>query len=108
MFFFIGGIQPKTVRLKKQAGSCPNCAHPEVYLKRVDQYVSLFFIPLFPIKRGVPFVACENCNSLLEGPADTGRQDYTESEPGREPRCGSCGRAVKPDFSYCPYCGKWL
>lgn len=108
MFFFIGGIQPRTVRLEKHAGACPNCSHFEVYLKRVDQYISVFFIPLFPIKRGVPFVACENCDSLFESPVHMGRQDYREAGPETDPRCGSCGRAVKPDFSYCPYCGKWI
>jgi len=67
MFFFIGGIQPKTVLVDKQARSCSRCGHFEVYLKRVDHYLSLFFIPLFPVKKGAPFLICENCKTVVDG-----------------------------------------
>jgi hypothetical protein len=104
MFFFIGGIQPKTVLVDKQPRSCPACGHVGVYHKRVDHYVSLFFIPLFPIKKGTPFLMCEKCNTILD--EHGARMDF---EPmGRESRCPSCGRAVDPGFSFCPYCGKAL
>ena len=66
MFFFIGGIQPKTVTVDRQPRSCPSCGHFGVYLKRVDHYVSLFFIPVFPVKRGTPFLSCENCNAVID------------------------------------------
>jgi rRNA maturation endonuclease Nob1 len=86
MFFFIGGIQPKTVLIDRQARSCPACGHFEIHQKRVDQYVSLFFIPLFPVKKGIPF----------------------SEPPIRKKRCPSCGRKVDPNFTFCPYCGKAL
>jgi RNA polymerase subunit RPABC4/transcription elongation factor Spt4 len=104
VFFFIGGIQPKTVTIEKQARSCPACGHVGVSLKRVDHYVSLFFIPLFPVKRGVPFVMCDNCNTVL----DEGGYTTASEEPVKGKRCPSCGREVEPDFAFCPYCGKSL
>jgi len=104
MFFFIGGIQPKTVTVDKQARTCPACGHFEVYLKRVDHYMSLFFIPLFPVKRGTPFLICENCNTIID---EHGYSTGVE-RPIRKQRCPSCGRKVDPDFTFCPYCGKAL
>jgi len=104
MFFFIGGIQPKTVTVDKQARTCPSCGHVEVYLKRVDHYMSLFFIPLFPVKRGTPFLICENCNTIID---EHGYSTGAE-RPMREKRCPSCGRKVDPDFIFCPHCGKAL
>jgi len=104
MFFFIGGIQPKTVTIDKQARSCPSCGHFDMYLKRVDHYVSLFFIPLVPVKRGTPFLICKNCNTILD---ERGyRMDAEQTL--NEKRCQFCGRAVNPAFSFCPYCGKGL
>jgi len=102
MFFFIGGIQPKTVLVDKQPRSCPACGHVGMYQKRVDHYVSLFFIPLFPVKRGAPFLICENCNTILD---EYGSRKDFEQKRG-ENRCPYCGRSISPDFSFCPYCGK--
>jgi RNA polymerase subunit RPABC4/transcription elongation factor Spt4 len=102
MFFFIGGIQPKTVRLEKQALSCPVCGHTEVYLKRVDQYLSLFFIPLFPVKKGVPFLVCDNCSTVLDEESPPIRMKQRE---GLE-KCPYCGRHLEEDFIYCPGCGR--
>lgn len=104
MFFFIGGIQPKTVLVDKQARTCPVCGHFRVFLKRVDHYLSFFFIPLFPVKRGIPFLVCENCTKKFD---DRGAgMEFEQTE--RERRCPHCGRSVERDFSFCPYCGKTL
>ncbi len=104
MFFLIGGIQPKTVSVDKQPRSCPACGHVGVYQKRVDHYVSLFFIPLFPVKRGTPFLMCEKCNTILD--EHGARMDFEHM--GGKSRCPSCGRPVDPGFSFCPYCGRGL
>lgn len=104
MFFFIGGIQPKTIIVDKQARSCPACGHIEVYQKRVDHYVSLFFIPLFPVKRGTPFLICENCNNILDEHGY--RMDVEQTM--REKKCPYCRRHIDPNFTFCPYCGKAL
>ena len=102
MFFLIGGIQPKTVLVDKQARTCSACGHPEVYVKRVDQYLSLFFIPLFPVKKGAPFLICENCKTVFDEHAY--RMEFRRG--AGENRCPQCGRHTDPDFAFCPYCGK--
>ena len=102
MFFFIGGIQPKTILLEKQLRICPVCSHTSLKLKRVDHYLSLFFIPLFPVKKGIPFQICDDCNSVFD--KNGSRVDDEKKEWGR--RCIHCGRPLIHDFNYCPYCGK--
>ncbi|MEA2006181.1 MAG: zinc ribbon domain-containing protein [Acidobacteriota bacterium] len=104
MFIFIGGIQPKTVNIDKQARNCPACSHFNLHLKRIDQYLSLFFIPLFPVKKGMPFLICENCNSVFS--EDGARMDVSHS--GGQSLCPKCKIPVNPDFSFCPYCGHSL
>jgi len=102
MFFLIGGVQPKTILIDKKAKSCDACGHYELHLKRVDNYLSLFFIPLFPVKKGKPFLICENCKTVYD---DRGfRMDVDQAEQTR--RCPRCGRSISPDFRFCPYCGK--
>jgi RNA polymerase subunit RPABC4/transcription elongation factor Spt4 len=95
-------VQPKTVRLDKQARLCPVCGHHQVYLKRIDHYLSLFFIPLFPVKRGTPFLSCDNCQSVFDerGTAVSG------VHRGKSRRCPYCGRRLEDDFDFCPRCGK--
>jgi len=66
MFFFIGGIGPRTVTLDKQARICPECGRLALYHKRIDHYLSLFFIPVFPVKRGEPFLSCEGCGASFD------------------------------------------
>jgi len=100
MFFFIGGIQPRTVRLEKRDMACPYCSHFEVYVKRTDQYLSVFFIPLIRVNKGTPYIICESCRALLEGEKDAGEEI--------EHRCRSCGRPLDPSFLYCPYCGQTI
>lgn len=102
MFFLIGGVQPKTVNLEKQSRICPVCSHASLNLRRVDHYLSLFFIPLFPVKKGVPFQICDNCRSIFD---EQGYKIDTEKK-GWGGRCTHCGRPVIQDFNYCPYCGK--
>jgi rubredoxin len=79
---------------------------------RQDHYLSLFFVPLIPVKRGEAFWQCRSC-----GQAFPDRQGQPgQGEPGGRPgralrppgRCPGCGRRVEPEFSYCPYCGRRL
>ncbi len=102
MFFFIGGVQPKNVRLDKQARLCPSCHHSAVYLKRVDHYLSLFFIPLFPVKKGTPVLSCDNCHSVFDESGILVRNGRKE----KLRTCPYCGRTLEDDFDYCPRCGK--
>jgi hypothetical protein len=102
--FFIAGVQPRTVRIEKHTQACTSCAHFDVYVKRVDHYISLFFIPLIRIKKGTPFLVCDNCGTYPE------QQDsaFEFRKAGKPQKCGYCGRSVEPDFSYCPSCGRSL
>ena len=101
MFFFIAGIHPKTVNLDEQPRLCPSCGLYQARLKRVDSYVSVFFIPVFRVKQGQPFLQCQRCGAISNesgGPFPASRQGVT-------PTCPHCGRAVEPAFQFCPFCG---
>ncbi|MCE5243494.1 MAG: zinc ribbon domain-containing protein [Syntrophobacteraceae bacterium] len=101
MFFFIGGIQPKTVTLDETPRLCPVCGLAQARLKRIDHYLSVFFIPLFSVRKGEPVVLCERCGAASP-PDPEGRP------PGAVtvvPLCPGCGHAVEPSFRYCPHCG---
>ena len=104
MFFLIGGVQPKKVRLDKQARFCPSCSRMTLRLTRLDHYLSLFFIPLFPVKKGVPFLICENCDSVFNEEGIKMQEDRVLSKGN----CPNCGRLLDSDFVYCPSCGKKL
>lgn len=94
---FIGGVQPRTVVLEERLRSCPHCGHMAVRRQRIDHYISLFFIPLIPIKRGVVHLVCGHCKHVVSEGAgtDTGFKG-----------CHHCGSPVELEFVYCPYCGK--
>jgi hypothetical protein len=104
MFFFIGGVQPKTIRVDKQARLCPTCQHSAVFLKRIDHYLSLFFIPLFPVKKGMPFLSCDNCRTVFDDKGMTVRVEYSK----KVHPCPYCGRTLEDDFDFCPRCGKGI
>jgi predicted RNA-binding Zn-ribbon protein involved in translation (DUF1610 family) len=102
MFFFIGGIQPRITFVDKQPVLCPSCGLLRARYKRVDHYISLFFIPVFPIKRGDPFLFCDRCG--LQTPGVVTGNLYGHDQP----LCKNCGSTIKKDFIYCPFCGKSL
>ncbi|MBW2017386.1 MAG: zinc ribbon domain-containing protein [Deltaproteobacteria bacterium] len=102
MFFFIAGIQPKTVDLDDQPMMCPSCGLFGARLRRVDHYLSLFFVPLFPVKRGVPFLACNRCGNI---PREPGRE-WSAGSVSKKDECPSCGGKLDSSFNYCPSCGK--
>ncbi|MEP7288690.1 MAG: zinc-ribbon domain-containing protein [Chloroflexota bacterium] len=60
----IFGSRNRTV--KKAAGEffCPKCRAVRLYqLKKVAQYFTLYFIPIFPIKQLGEYVECEFCKT---------------------------------------------
>jgi len=99
-FFFIGGIQPKTIRLDDTPRVCPICGTTNAYLKRTDHYLSLFFIPILRVKKGEPFLYCEYCKMPVE-------QEHRIDEflPSYK-LCSRCGKRFDPSFNFCPFCGK--
>lgn len=101
---FIGGVQPKTRTLEGTPRLCPACRVASAYLKRTDHYISLFFIPLIPISRGSPFLACERCGRVFDERGDT----MASLREGMRRLCPGCGERLDPGFSFCPYCGRAL
>jgi predicted RNA-binding Zn-ribbon protein involved in translation (DUF1610 family) len=100
MFFFVGGVQPRTVVLEKIPAVCPTCGRGRQVVKRTDSYFSLFFIPLIRVRKGDPFLQCEACGAVV------GRPEEAFRPPAFSPRrCASCGRPLDADFNYCPSCG---
>lgn len=99
---FIGGIGPRKKRLDDQPRICSNCGLSQAYLTRIDDYLSLFFIPLLRIRQGTPIIQCERCGHVT---AESG-EVYTPGKDLTLPRCLRCGATLKEDFSYCPYCGE--
>ena len=103
MCFVIAGIQPKTKTLDSAARRCPQCGLHQAEIRQVDHYISLFFLPLFRVKHGEPFLYCRRCERPVGGalPLNGG------SPSGMPPlMCDQCGRRLEKEFIFCPYCGK--
>lgn len=105
MFFFIGGVQPKTVVLDSTPRLCRECGLAQARLKRVDHYLSLFFIPIIPVKRGVPVIVCDRCGSVSSPEGEGEKTVPLVPDPSV---CSQCGGSVDPSFQFCPHCGRRL
>jgi len=97
-FIFIGGIQPRTRLLEEQPRMCASCGLKQAFLKRTDHYFSLFFIPLFPVQKGTPFLECRSCATIA---GESG-----EVWARKDSACLYCGAKVERTFRFCPACGK--
>jgi len=104
-FIFIGGIQPRKVQVDDNPRTCPACGLPSARLKRLDHYLSLFFIPLVPVKRGQRFLECTRCGGVFD---EAGRVQARPGGQSAPRRCPSCGREAAPEHRYCPFCGQRL
>jgi uncharacterized C2H2 Zn-finger protein len=102
MFFFIGGLQPKTIDLDKKPVMCPSCGLYQAKLKRVDHYLSIFFIPVLRVKKGEPFLLCERCGAGSKKSNDDLSHFNIENQKNR---CPHCGALIEKVFSFCPFCG---
>ena len=100
--FLIAGISPKTITIDNNPRVCPFCGLAQAYYKRVDHYFNLFFIPLFRVKKGEPFIMCERCEKNVSNY----REDYNSWSGGQDIKCKNCGKTLNKDFKYCPFCGK--
>ena len=101
-FIFIGGMQPKKVQIDDQPWPCPTCGLPSARRKRRDHYLSLFFIPLIPVKRGESFLECNRCGGVFD---ESGRPQADLFHPEASRRCPKCGEQLSSEFKYCPHCG---
>jgi len=104
MFFFIGGITPKTRKIDDTPRRCPACGLYQAYRMRVDYYLNLFFIPVLKVKTGQPFIMCERCHKA----ADEFARDFSAYREETGLLCKFCGNPIHKGFFYCPSCGKKL
>jgi hypothetical protein len=103
-FFFIGGIQPKVKVLEETPRRCPRCGLHQAYLKRVDHYLSVFFIPVLKVKTGEPVIICNRCERPISD-SDLLRSQEPQSAPKL---CRHCGKSFPGDYTFCPVCGRRL
>jgi ribosomal protein S14 len=99
---FIAGVAPKIKVLDQNPRRCSVCGLHQAYYKRTDHYLSLFFIPIFRVKKGKPFIICDHCEQAGYGLGP----DVDRQQPEEASRCKNCGQGVAGDFKFCPYCGK--
>ena len=99
---FIAGVSPKIKVLDQNPRRCPVCGLNQAYSKRTDHYLSLFFIPIFRVKKGEPFIICDRCEQTGQGPGP----DFNQQQPEDASRCTYCGQSVSSDFKFCPHCGQ--
>ncbi|UCF92698.1 MAG: zinc ribbon domain-containing protein [Desulfobacterales bacterium] len=102
--FLIAGIAPKTRVLDTKPQRCPICGLHQAYYKRMDHYLSFFFIPVVRVKKGEAFLMCDRCERTI---SEFGA-DYTQAPRNGGSICGFCGRNVEKNFTFCPHCGKRL
>jgi len=105
-FFFIGGVQPKVKILDEKPRRCPHCGLHQAYLKRVDHYISLFFIPVLKVKTGEPVLICDRCDRPVAGagPGASGERQAQEQTK----TCRFCSKSFPAEYSFCPVCGRRL
>lgn len=101
--FIIAGISPKTVQVEASPRRCTFCGLNQVYVTRIDHYLNLFFIPLFRVKKGAPFLFCHHCQRET-GPAQPFRK--ADEKPVKDAVCVRCGSRLEAHFKYCPACGQ--
>jgi hypothetical protein len=100
-FFFIGGIQPKVKVLEERPRRCPRCGLYQAYLKRVDHYLSVFFLPVLKVKTGEPTLVCDRCRVPVA--------ERDEAPPSESAKfCRFCKKDFPADFVFCPVCGRRL
>jgi hypothetical protein len=99
---FIAGISPKTKTLDQNPRWCSICGLHQAYERRVDHYLSLFFIPVLRVKKGEPFILCDRC----EGISPEYGSGFRSAPENNQPQCRHCGKPLNSDFKYCPYCSK--
>ncbi|MBW1698142.1 MAG: zinc ribbon domain-containing protein [Deltaproteobacteria bacterium] len=100
--FLIAGISPKIKTVDNTPRRCPSCGLTRAYLKRIDHYFTLFFVPIFPVKKGEPVLVCDRCQE--QGFEYRGVEEPWQ--PKEVQMCSQCGRTLDKSFLYCPYCGK--
>lgn len=100
-FIFVAGVQPKTKRVNDNPRRCPLCGLHQAYYERVDHYFSLFFIPVWRVKKGESYLMCDRCEKKVTA-METHPRDPSMQNLGV---CRKCGQAIDSQFRFCPQCG---
>jgi len=106
MFFFVAGIQPKQIILDETSQPCPACGLFQARWVRRDYYLSLFFLPLFRVKKGQSVLECPRCGARASS-ASTGGFEFSPQTDYNKV-CPACGKTREQSFRFCPYCGQDL
>jgi predicted amidophosphoribosyltransferase len=99
---FIAGVAPKIKNLDQNPRRCPVCGLNQAYYRRMDHYLSLFFIPILRVKKGEPFIRCDRCEQTFH---EFG-SDFNRRRTEKAGMCRYCGKTLDEDFKYCPGCGR--
>jgi hypothetical protein len=102
-FFLIGGVQPKVKVLDENPRHCPRCGLHQARLKRVDHYLSVFFIPVLKVKTGEPLLICDRCELTVR---ESEASPAAAAAAGRV--CRFCQKDYPADYAFCPVCGRRL
>lgn len=102
-FFFIGGVQPRTKVLDQKPRRCLHCGLNQARLKRVDHYLSVFFIPVLKVKTGEPMLICDRCEASVR---ESGSAPAPALEAGKI--CRFCKKDFPAEYAFCPVCGRRL
>ena len=95
MFFLIAGVTPKIIILDEKPKLCASCGLDQAYLKRVDYYFNIFFIPIVKVKKGETFLECNTCNDRNH---DFEKQPFWSKMVSNT--CNGCGKTLEKDFIY--------
>jgi RNA polymerase subunit RPABC4/transcription elongation factor Spt4 len=99
---FVAGVAPKIKIMDQTPRRCPVCGLNQAHYRRIDHYLSLFFIPILRVKKGEPFIMCDRCAQTFH---EFG-SDFTRQQPEKAGMCKYCGKMLDRDFKYCPNCGR--
>jgi hypothetical protein len=99
---FVAGVAPKIKIMDQTPRRCPGCGLNQAHYRRIDHYLSLFFIPILRVKKGEPFIMCDRCAQTFH---EFG-SDFTRQQPEKAGMCKYCGKMLDRDFKYCPNCGR--
>jgi len=109
-FFFIAGISPKVKVLDEKPRRCPVCGLHQAYYKRVDHYLSLFFIPIFKVKTGETVIRCDrsrkavSCKSTSPAPLKNLCARSATWSSWRPKSTGIPGTSAAPAWPQAPAC----
>jgi RNA polymerase subunit RPABC4/transcription elongation factor Spt4 len=101
-FFFIAGISPKVKVLDEKPRRCPVCGLHQAYYKRVDHYLSVFFIPIFKVKTGEPAIRCDRCEQTVP----EFKPEPAAAVQGEAKTCRFCSKDLSSGYTFCPHCGR--